>query len=92
MKFERTNQKPADKEKNMQIRHFNYFDNQHVADSKNAANRVTNQDFDLDIQTVDRAIHNGEGPRLQGGSGFFCEITKESVCTHCCVATVTPCC
>lgn len=75
----------------MEIRNFDYFDNQQVTKGKNAAVKITDQDFDLDLQTRDHAIHNGGSPMVQGSGHFWCHITDGPDCTLgvICAATVS---
>lgn len=73
----------------MQIRNFNYFDSKQIADTKNTAN-ASDQDFDLDLQTVDRAIHHGGSlvEKGQGSGHFWCHITDGCNMTASCVDCV----
>lgn len=62
---------------------FNYFANQQVSSSKDGP-KADSQDFDLDLQTVNRSVHEGSGPILQGSGHFWCHITDSctgAVCT-----------
>lgn len=62
----------------MEIRNFNYFDNQQVAKDKNA-DKLTDKDFDLDIKTVEHA-YNPDNPIIQGSGHFWCCLT-DCYCT-----------
>ncbi len=69
----------------MQIRNFNYFDNQQVAGSKDSVNMVTTQDFDLDLQTINRSSQESTGPVLQGSGHFWCHTTDQCTGQPCVV-------
>lgn len=69
------------KEKSMEIRNFNYFDDKQITNGRNAVDQLTDKDFDLDLQTVDHPVQGGGSPIVNGSGHFWCHPTDDN-CTE----------
>lgn len=59
----------------MQIRNFSYFDIKQAADAKNTSDRVEDQCFDLDLQTMN--LPSMENSQVPGSGHHWCIVTTE---------------